>query len=291
MSENNFQEYLTRDEKVFKTNVTLGKVNTKDFDLDMLELAEQRVQKGTNKSIQTALSSLKHLKKGNMSYGRKTDPNELELDEFGLHPDLYTPQQMNMIKKIIEDYYATADVTTPFQKSGVVRLAKLECNIAELEILVAKKKLKEDIANLEKLQMLHLKISDGLKLTTKQASDGAKGEDVFANACIAFEERFVNDKFEFPSIEIRDRLQEIVISKADQIVELIRTSKTYYHFKKALIEDSELEMSDAEDIGEFTIAELFDFMKQNEDRKMIENKNEITYDDSIVHRKDEGLDA
>ena len=226
MSENNFQEYLTRDDKVFKTNVTLGKVNTKDYDLELLELAEQRVQKGTNKSVETALKSLVHLKKGKASIGRKSDPNELELDEYGLHPELYSPQQINLIRKIIESYYSTADVSTPFQQSGVIRLAKLEANIAEVEILVAKKKLKEDIEKLKELSTMHLKLSDSLKLTTKQAADGAKGEDVFANACIAFEETFANDKFDFPSIEIRDRLQEVVISKADQVVELIRTSKT-----------------------------------------------------------------
>ena len=289
MSENNFQVYLTRDDKEFKTNVTLGKVNTKDYDLELLELAEQRVQKGTNKSVETALKSLVHLKKGKASIGRKTDPTELELDEFGLHPDLYTPQQMNMIKSIIEDYYATADVSTPFQKSGVVRLAKMQANITELEINVAKKMLKDDIEKLDKLNAMFLKLSDSLKLTTKQASDGAKGEDILSNACIAFEETFANDKFEFPSIELRDRLQEVLISKADKIVQLIGESKTYYHFKKALIENTGLEMSDAEDIGEFTIAELFDCFKIFEDRKMIEEKNEVTYDDSIVHRKDEGL--
>ncbi|AGY48715.1 hypothetical protein Staley_32 [Bacillus phage Staley] len=289
MSENNFQVFLTRDDKEFKTNVTLGKVNTKDYDLELLELAEQRVQKGTNKSIETALKSLVHLKKGKASIGRKSDPNELELDEYGLHPDLYTPQQISLIRKIIESYYATADVSTPFQQSGVIRLAKLEANIAEVEILVAKKKLKEDIEKLEKLNAMHLKLSDSLKLTTKQASDGAKGEDILSNACIAFEETFANDKFEFPSIELRDRLQEVLISKADLIVKLIGESKTYYHFKKALIESTGLEMSDAEDIGEFTIAELFDCFKIFEDRQMIENKNEVTYDDSIVHRKDEGL--
>jgi hypothetical protein len=289
MSDNNFQVFLTRDDKEFKTNVTLGKVNTKDYDLELLELAEQRVQKGTNKSIETALKSLVHLKKGKASIGRKSDPNELELDEYGLHPDLYTPQQISLIKKIIESYYTTADVSTPFQQSGVIRLAKLEANIAEVEILVAKKKLKEDIDKLEKLNTMHLKLSDSLKLTTKQASDGAKGEDILSNACIAFEETFANDKFEFPSIELRDRLQEVLISKADLIVKLIGESKTYYHFKKALIENTGLEMSDAEDIGEFTIAELFDCFKVFEDRKMIEDKNATTYDDSIVHRKDEGL--
>lgn len=279
-------KYLTQDGLIFETLLDIGKVNPKEFDLEVLEMAETRVNRGTNKTFQAAINSIKSLKRGN-SKKKSEDISNLEYDEFGLNEELYTPQQISFIKDTIQAYYDAHDISTPYQKSGVIRLAKLECNINDLEVAVARTKHKDDITNLKNLQSMHKDLSDGLKLTTKQATDGDKGEDAFANACIAFEERFRNDTFEFENIELKDRLMNVLIDNAPRIMKLIDDSKTYYHFRKTLAEQIGLKPNDAVEIGYFTIEELFDFKKIHEDRKMIVTKNENTRDENFVDRESE----
>lgn len=275
--------YLTEDGLLFETLLNIGKVNPKEYPLEVLEMAENRVNRGTNKTFQAAINSIKALKRGNKK--KADEAANYEMDEFGLNEELYTTQQIKFIKDTIQAYYDAHDISTPYQKSGVIRLAKLECNINELEATVAKSKNKDDITNLKNLQSMHKDLSDALKLQTKQATEGSKGEDAFANACIAFEERFRNDNFEFENIELKDKLTNIMIDNAPIIMKLIDESPTYYHFRKALADTIGMKPSDAEEIGYFTIEELFDFRKVNEDRKMIEFKNENTRDDNFVDRE------
>ncbi|QJT70424.1 hypothetical protein [Microcystis phage MaeS] len=280
--------YLTEDGLIFETLLDIGKVNPKEYPLEVLEMAETRVNRGTNKTLQAAINSIKALKRGKKSL--KDDSADQEFDEYGLNEELYTPQQIKFIRSTIQSYYDAHDIATPYQRSGVVRLAKLECSINEVEATIAKAKNKDDITNLKSLQSMHKDLSDALKLQTKQATEGTKGEDAFANACIAFEERFRNDPFEFENIELKDRLMEIMINNAPRIVKLIDESATYFHFKKALADTVALKAHDVNEIGFFTIEELFDFKKIYEDRNMIETKNENTRDDNFVD-KDGGLDG
>jgi hypothetical protein len=275
--------YLSEDGQVFETLLDIGKVNPKEFPLELLLMAETRVTRGTNKTFQAAINSIKALKRGNK---KKTDDNaNQEFDEFGLNEELYTAQQIKFIRDTIQSYYDAHDISTPYQKSGVIRLAKLECSINELEGTIAQAKNKDDISNLKSLQSMHKDLSDALKLQTKQATEGTKGEDAFANAVIAFEERFRNDPFEFENIEIKDRMMDIMINNAPRIMKLIDESATYFHFKKALAESAGLKPKDVNEIGFFTIEELFDFRKINEDRQMITNKNEFTRDDNFVDKE------
>lgn len=278
------REYLTQDGLVFKTLLEIGNVNPKQFPLELLEIAEQRVLKGTNKSLEAAVNSIKSLRRGGKKSSKIDESVNAELDEFGLNEELYSPQQIRFIREVIQSYYDAHDITTPYQKSGVIRLAKLECNINELEIAVAQTKNKDDITNLKSLTEMHAKMSENLKLTTRQATEGNKGEDAFANACIAFEERFRNSTFDFENIEIQDQMQEIMILNVNRIMKLIDDSATYYHFKKAMAESVGLKPNDINEIGYFTIEQLFDFKKINEDRGMIERKNENTRDENFVDR-------
>lgn len=280
-------QYLTEDGLIFETLLDIGKVNPKEHPLDLLKMAEVRVIRKTNKTFEAAVNSVKALKRGK---GKKSDENSnLEFDEYGLNEELYTLQQINFIRETIQSYYDAHDISTPYQKSGVIRLAKLECTINELEASVARSKHKDDISNLKSLQGMHKDLSDGLKLTTKQATEGSKGEDAFANACVAFEERFRNDTFNFENIELKDQLADIMIANAPRIMKLIDESPTYFHFKKALAETVKLKAADVDEIGYFTIEEFFDFRKINEDRGMIEAKNENTRDENFVDREG-GLD-
>ena len=273
-------EYLTKDGLIFRTIVDIGKVNPKDYTLELLQMAETRVMRGTNRTLETAINSIRSLKRGKKV--TMEGKSRFEFDEYGLNEALYTPQQIKFIKETIENYYDGYDISTPYQKSGIIRLAKLECNINELEASIAKKKDKEDINNLKMLTDMHSKLSDNLKLTTKQADGGEKDEDAFAKACIAFEERFRNATFEFENIEIKDKMSEIMIENAPIIMKLIDESPTFYHFKKALAGKAGLKPADVDEIGYFTIEELFEFKKINEDRAMINNKNENTIDPNFV---------
>lgn len=277
------KQYLTEDGLIFETLLDIGKVNPKDYPLELLQTAEVRVLRKTNKTFEAAVNSVKALKRGRSK--KSEDHSNLELDEFGLNEELYTPQQISFIRQTIQSYHDAHDISTPYQKSGVIRLAKLECTINELEATVAQNKHKDDISNLKNLQSMHKDLSDALKLQTKQANDGDKGEDAFANACIAFEERFRNDTFAFENIELKDRLQNIMIDNATRITKLIDSSPTYYHFKKALAETVGLKAGDVDEIGYFTIEELFDFRKINEDRGMIQAKNDNTLDPNFVDRE------
>lgn len=279
-SDTKAREYLTKDGLIFKTLLDIGKVNTKDYTLEFLQMAETRVIRGTNRCLETAINSLKSLKRGKKA--NEENKSKYEFDEYGLNEALYTSQQIKFIKETIENYYDGYDISTPYQKSGIIRLAKLECNINELEAAIAKKKDKEDINNLKALTDMHSKLSDNLKLTTKQADGGEKDEDAFAKACIAFEERFRNATFEFENVEVKDRMSEIMIKNAPKIMKLIDESPTFYHFRKALANTVGLKAADVNEIGYFTIEELFEFKKINEDRAMIENKNENTIDPNFV---------
>lgn len=280
-------KYLTLDGLTFETILDIGKVNPKEYPLDLLKMAEVRVIRKTNKTFEAAVNSVKALRRGKP---KKNDENsDHEFDEFGLSEELYTSQQINFIRETIQNYYDGYDISTPYQKSGVIRLAKLECNINELEVAVARSKHKEDISNLKNLTEMHAKMSENLKLTTKQATEGDKGEDAFANACIAFEERFRNDTFQFDNVVLKDQLMNVMIDNVSRIMKLIDESPTYFAFRKTLAETVGLKANDALEIGYFTIEELFDFKKINEDRGMIENKNESTRDSNFVDRE-ESLD-
>ena len=277
------KEYLTEDDLVFKTMLDIGKVNPKEYPLKVLELAEKRVLRKTNKTFETAINSVKSLQRG--SSKKKDDAIEYEVDEYGLSEELYSPSQIKFIRETIQSYYDAHTITTPYQKSGIIRLAKLECNINDLEVSVARSKHKEDINNMKELQKMHKELSDALQLQTKQAKEGDKGEDAFANAVIAFEERFQNDQFEFENIETKDKMSEIMINNADRITKLIDESKTYFAFRKAIAESAGLKAHEVNEIGYFTIEELFDFKKQQEDRSLIENKNEDARDPNFVDRE------
>lgn len=277
-------KYLTKDGLTFETILDIGKVNPKDYALHVLEMAETRVLRKTNKTFEAAINSVKSLKQGTGK--KKNDDNSnQEFDEYGLNDELYTPQQIKFIRETIQSYLDAHDISTPYQKSGIIRLAKLESNINELEVAVARKKHKEDINSMKELQTMHKNLSDALKLQTKQTTDNDKGEDAFANACIAYEERFRNDIFQFDNVELKDRMMNIMIDNAPRIMKLIDESPTYFHFRKALAESAGLRAVDASEIGYFTIEELFDFKKINEDRGMIDTKNESTRDDNFIDRE------
>lgn len=279
-------KYLTQDGLTFETILDIGKVNPKDYPLNTLEMAEVRVLRKTNKTFEAAINSIKSLKRGN-SKKKDEDVSDYEFDEYGLNEELYTPNQIRTIRDTIQSYLDAHDISTPYQKSGVIRLAKLECNINDIEHAVARNKHKDDITSLKELQRMHKELSDALKLQTKQSTDGDKGEDAFANACIAYEERFRNDIFQFENVELKDKMMNIMIDNAPRIMKLIDESPTYYHFRKALAETVGLRAVDAAEIGYFTIEELFDFKKINEDRGMINTKNESTRDDNFVDREAE----
>jgi hypothetical protein len=157
--------------------------------------------------------------------------------------------------------------------------------MTELGARIAQNPNKEDIGNLKIVQELHAKLSNDLKLTTRQASGDANSEDMWANACVDYESRYRNAYFDFDEVEERDQLQEIIITNADKIFEYMSNSPTYYHFRKQIADNMDMKAAHLENIGLFTIEEFFDFLKINEDRKMIGERIESTFDESFVDAK------
>lgn len=285
--EKDYQEFLSKDEQVFKTLVDIGEVDTKEYDLKTLLQAEKRVIRGTNKTMQSALNSITSLRQNQKQKSAKVDIKDVEFDEYGLSPAFYSENQIKFIRQRIDNYHNGFDIATPYQQQGVIQLAKNEWTIAELQMKIAIEPSKEDIASLKIITEIHAKQSNDLKLTPRQANGDANSEDILSNVCIAYEDRYRNTAFEFSHIDERDRLEKIMIDNADKIVNLMSESKTYFHFKDALAKTVELKAGDVDEIGYFTIEEFFDFLKINEDRKMIADKNELTLDENF---KDVGDD-
>jgi uncharacterized protein YerC len=283
-------DFLTKDDQIFKTILDMTGVNSKSYDLEQLLQAERRVHNGTNKTIKTALNSIASLKRGNKKESNNNsskDIQNVEFDEFGLSEDIYTQQQIKFIRERIQDLQDNNNISSSYQRQGVIRMAKLESTITELEALNAMSRgMDKDLMdNLKKANDMYAKVVSDMKLTPRQANDGEKGEDAFANAVIAYDEKFRFESFQFEDLERREGLAELIISNADKIVQLINGSSTFFHFKKSLAETVDLKAADIQEIGEFTIEDLFEFKKIHEDRKIVVAKNEFTRNPDFVDRE------
>jgi hypothetical protein len=280
------KQYLTKEGEVFETLVELGGANPKDYDLTLLQAAEARVIKGTNKTLQTALNSLSGFKNFKNDGVKVKDAKDAEFDEYGLSDSFYTQQQMNYIRSSIDKYRNGYDIATPYQETGVIQLAKFEWTITELGTKIAQNPKKDDIASLKMIQELHAKLSNDLKLTTRQSVGDANSEDMFTNACIDYEKRFRGEYFAFEEVEDRDAMQEVMIKYADRIVDFMKESSTYFHFRKKIADELDVKPKELKQIGLFTIEEFYDFLQINADRKMIQDKNDLTFDDNFKDKGD-----
>lgn len=281
------KEYLTKDGQIFESLVELGGANPKDYDLKLLQAAEARVIKGTNKTLRTALNSLAGFKNMKNDGVKVKEVKDAEFDEYGLSDSFYTQQQINTIRRSIDRYHEGYDIATPFQENGVIQLAKYELMMNELGAKIAQNQTKDDITSLKSVQDLHAKLNNDMKFTTRQSVGDANSEDMFTNAVVEYEKRFKEEYFEFEHIEDRDAMQEILIKFADRVVDFMKESPTYYHFKKKMSDELDLKPKDLELIGRFTIEEFYDFLQINADRKMIQEKNDLTFDDTFKDRGDD----
>lgn len=282
------KQYLTKDGNIFESLVELGGANPKEYDLKLLQAAEARVIKGTNKTLRTALNSLAGFKNMKNDGVKVKEVKDAEFDEYGLSDSFYTEQQMNTIRKAIDRYHEGYDIATPFQENGVIQLAKYELMMNELGAKIAQHPTKDDIASLKMIQDLHAKLNNDMKFTTRQSVGDANSEDMFTNAVVEYEKRFKEDYFAFEHIEDRDAMQDILIKFADRVVDFMKESPTYYHFKKKMSDELDLKPKDLDLVGRFTIEEFYDFLQINADRKMIQEKNDLTFDDNF---KDRGEDS
>ena len=284
------KQYLTKDGEIFESLVELGGANPKEYDLKLLQAAEARVIKGTNKTLRTALNSLAGFKNMKNDGVKVKEVKDAEFDEYGLSDSFYTPQQMNTIRRAIDRYHEGYDIATPFQENGVIQLAKYELMIAELGAKIAQHPNKDDISSLKMIQDLHAKLNNDMKFTTRQSVGDANSEDMFTNACIDYEKRFRGEYFAFEEVEDRDAMQDIMIKYADRIIDFMKESPTYFHFRKKIADELDVKPKELALIGLFTIEEFYDFLQINADRKMIQEKNDITFDDNFKDKGDKDGD-
>ena len=216
----NIPEYVTADNKLFKTTLELGDVNPKQFDLDILERAESRVLKGTNRSLRTALNSLGGLKKGSK---KKTVNSamirDIELDEYGLDPALYSEAQINYIVKKVKEFRATYNHDTPFENETIIEMAKNRLKTAEVEakmlnsddekLINQKTKLRTDFSSMAK----DLKI----KPDQKNEQDKSKSRTSLAEMVLRYESRRKTGRLETDekTEEMRKRLAAIRAMQLD----------------------------------------------------------------------------
>ena len=281
---------ITKDGETFETYVELGGANPKDYDLQILQTAEKRVLNGTNKTLRTALNSIGGMRNMKNEGVKVKDVKDAEFDEYGLSEAFYTAQQIATIRRAIDRYHEGYDIATPYQENGVIQLARYELMMRELEAKIAQSPNKDIIASLKMIQELHAKLNNDMKFTTRQSVGDANSEDMFTNACIDYEKRFRGEYFAFEEVEDRDAMQDIMIKYADRIIEFMKESPTYFHFRKKIADELDVKPKELALVGLFTIEEFYDFLQINADRKMIQEKNDITFDDNFKDKGDKDGD-
>jgi adenylate kinase family enzyme len=164
-------EYITSDGQVFKTTLDLAGVNPKDYALEDLERAEARVIRGTNKTLQTALNSIVHLRKGSKKKVTSAVLKDMELDEYGLDSSLYTEAQTKFIHRKVKEYEAVYDTATPFARDTVIEMAKNRLKNAEVEAKMISSDFPGYIKQKADLRKDFSSMAEDLKLLPKQKKD------------------------------------------------------------------------------------------------------------------------
>lgn len=206
------KQYLTADSKTFKTFLDIGDVNPKDYDLEILERAEGRVIRGTNKTLRTAINSIAHLKKGARKKVSSDLIKETELDQHGLNVALYSEQQILYIQKKIEEFKAVYDHSTPFFMETIIEMAKNRLKTAEIE---AKMLNSDEATFIDQKVKLRKEFSDMAKdldmLPKKEQKDLSKNRNSFAEMVLRYEARQISGKREVTeeTEKMRKRLSEI----------------------------------------------------------------------------------
>lgn len=185
------KSYVTSDGQVFKTTLDIGEVNPKEYSLDDLERAEKRVHKGTNKTLQTALNSIVHLRKGSKKKVTTASLKEVELDEYGLDPNLYTEFQIKFIHKKVKEFEAVYDASTPFAKETIIEMAKNRLKNAEVEAKMLNSDNPTFIKQKTDLRKDFSSMAEDLKLLPKQKKeeDRSKNRNSLAEMVRRYEAR------------------------------------------------------------------------------------------------------
>lgn len=206
------KEFITSDDQIFKTVIEVGSCNPREYDLETLLKAEGMVAKGRYKNLGTALNAVKGLIKNHKKKVTTKKLKDLELDEYGLNPEVYSEQQVSFIHNKIKEFEAVYDTSTPFGKETITEMAKNRLKMSEIEAkminnddpiyIKAKTDLRKDFSSMA----ADLKILPSQKKT----EDRSKGRTSLAEIVLRYEARKKSGRMETSekTKEMKQRLSE-----------------------------------------------------------------------------------
>lgn len=211
------RKYVTLDEEIFKTVVDIGDVDPKLFTLEHLTVAEKRVIKGTNKTLRAALNSTRSMMQKNSKSSKKI--SQVELDEYGLDPSLYTEQQINFIHKKIKQFSDVYDVSSPFAYETIIEMAKNRLKTAEVEAKMIGSDNASHVRQKTDLRKDFSAMAQDLKMRPKdhKDQDKSKTRNSFTEMVRRYEARIRSGKREVNenTIAMRKKMDEIRIRNLD----------------------------------------------------------------------------
>lgn len=169
-------EYETKDGKIFKTDLDIGEVRTSFYELELLERAEGRVKRGTNKTLQTALNSISHLKMGSKKKPTASRLKDSDFDEYGLNAAFYTDEQAEFIINKVKEYEAVYDTSDPYVRDRIITMSKLSLKMIELEAKLLSSNDSKLIKQVSDLSTSISKIAEELKVAPKQKKEEDKSK-------------------------------------------------------------------------------------------------------------------
>lgn len=207
--------YVTSDGQVFKTTLDIGDVNPKLYTLYHLEMAEKRVIAKKNKSLQTALGSTRALAKKNQTSAKVL--SEVQFDEYGLDPSIYTKKQIDFVQNKIKEFEATYESSTPFEKETIGMMAGILLKINEVKAKMISTDNEKYVKQLKDLREMFSKMAEDLKLRPKdkKEEDRSKNRNSLAEMVRRYEARKRSQRKESTiKTETMDKMLSEVRTKA-----------------------------------------------------------------------------
>jgi len=207
--------YVTSDGQVFKTTLDIGDVNPKLYTLYHLEMAEKRVIAKKNKSLQTALGSTRALAKKNQTSAKVL--SEVQFDEYGLDPSVYTKKQIDFVHNKIKDFEGTYESSTPFEKETIGMMAATLLKINEVKAKMISTDNEKYVKQLKDLREMFSKMAEDLKLRPKdkKEEDRSKNRNSLAEMVRRYEARKRSQRKESTlKTETMDKMLSEVRTKA-----------------------------------------------------------------------------
>ena len=181
--------YVTADNQVFRTTLDIGKTDTKKYTLYHLEMAEQRVHTGKNRTLQAALNSTKALASKNQKSSKSLSKEEF--DEYGISDGAFTAEQKAFITNKIKEFEATYESSTPFERETIGLMAATLLKINEVKVKMLTSDDTGYVKQIKDLREMFSKMAEDLKLRPKdkKEQDKSKGRTSLAEIVLRYEAR------------------------------------------------------------------------------------------------------